>query len=141
MIKQFAIACVAVVGLAGPALAEGDAAAGEKVFRKCKACHVADKEQNRVGPHLVDIIGRVSGSVDGFKYSDAMKGAEITWDDTTIAEYLAEVSNTSAVVCEAVREYRARELERRLENAYREDAAENAEINAEWESTDAEVDE
>ncbi len=90
MIKQFAIACVAVVGLAGPALAEGDAAAGEKVFRKCKACHVADKEQNRVGPHLVGIIGRAAGSVDGFKYSDAMKNSGITWDETTIAEYLAD---------------------------------------------------
>ena len=61
--------------------------------------------------------------------------------DEPIAEYLAEVPNTSAVVCEAVREYQARELEKQLEAAYREDAAENAEINAEWEPADAEVDE
>ena len=61
--------------------------------------------------------------------------------DEPVAEYLAEVPNTSAVVCEAVREYQARELEKQLEAAYREDAAENAEINAEWEPADAEVDE
>jgi hypothetical protein len=61
--------------------------------------------------------------------------------DEPVAEYLAEVPNTSAVVCEAVREYQARELEKQLEAAYCEDAAENAEINAEWEPADAEVDE
>lgn len=61
--------------------------------------------------------------------------------DEPIAEYLADLTNTSAVVCEAVREYRARELERELEAAYREDASDSAEINAEWESADAEVQE
>jgi len=61
--------------------------------------------------------------------------------DEPIAEYLADLPNTSAVVCEAVREYRARELEKELETAYREDASESAEINAEWESADAEVQE
>ena len=61
--------------------------------------------------------------------------------DEPVAEYLADLPNTSAVVCEAVREYRARELEKELEAAYREDAAESAEINAEWESADAEVEE
>jgi len=61
--------------------------------------------------------------------------------DEPVAEYLADLPNTSAVVCEAVREYRARELEKELEAAYREDAAESAEINAEWEPADAEVEE
>ncbi|MGI9485981.1 MAG: c-type cytochrome [Geminicoccaceae bacterium] len=81
----------AALTLAAPlALAEGDAAAGEKVFKKCKACHVIDKEKNRLGPHLIGIFGRESGSVDGFKYSKAMIEAGITWDETTIAEYLAD---------------------------------------------------
>lgn len=67
----------------------GDAKAGKKVFRKCKACHVADAEKNKVGPHLVGIIGRASGSVDGFKYSKAMAGADLTWNAETLAGYLA----------------------------------------------------
>jgi hypothetical protein len=61
--------------------------------------------------------------------------------DEDIAEFLYELPNTSAVVCDAVREYRARQLERDLEAAYREDSAESAEIAAEWESADAEVEE
>jgi cytochrome c len=72
------------------ALAQGDAAAGEKVFNKCKACHVADEPQNRVGPHLVGLFGRQAGSVEGFKYSDAMKGSGVTWSEETVSEYIAD---------------------------------------------------
>jgi len=68
----------------------GDAKAGKKVFRKCKACHVVDAEKNRVGPHLVNIVGRASGSVEGFKYSKAMAGADLTWNAETLSAYLAD---------------------------------------------------
>jgi cytochrome c len=71
-------------------LAQGDPAAGEKVFNKCKACHVADEAQNRVGPHLVGLFGRQAGSVEDFKYSDAMKGSGVTWSEETISEYIAD---------------------------------------------------
>ena len=59
--------------------------------------------------------------------------------DADIADYLYEVPNTSAVVSDAVRDYRARQLELELETAYREDSADNAELAAEWEPADAEV--
>ena len=72
------------------AAAEGDAAAGEKVFRKCKACHTADEAKNKVGPHLVGIVGRKAGAVEDFKYSDAMKNSGLTWDEATLKEYLAD---------------------------------------------------
>ncbi|MBZ0123914.1 MAG: c-type cytochrome, partial [Roseovarius sp.] len=55
-------------------VAAADPAEGEKVYRQCKACHVADEEQNRVGPHLVGIVGREVAAVDGFSYSDALIG-------------------------------------------------------------------
>lgn len=90
MLRQFTLAAAGAFMLAGPAMAAGDADAGAKVFRKCKACHVADKEQNRVGPHLVGIVGRHSGSVEGFSYSDAMAGAGLTWDEATLSQYLAD---------------------------------------------------
>jgi len=61
--------------------------------------------------------------------------------DSDLAEYLYETPNTSAVVCEAIRDYRARQLEKELEAAYREDSADNAQLAAEWESADAEVEE
>jgi cytochrome c len=72
------------------ALAQGDAAQGEKVFNKCKACHEVDEPQNKVGPHLVGIFGRPAGSVEDFNYSDAMKESGVTWNEETIAAYLAD---------------------------------------------------
>ena len=81
----------AALTLAAPlALAEGDAAAGKKVFNKCKACHEIDKEKNKTGPHLVGIIGRASGSIEGFKYSQAMVEAGLTWDEKTLDEFLVD---------------------------------------------------
>jgi cytochrome c2 len=72
-----------------PALASGDVAAGEKVFKKCKACHVVDAEKHKTGPHLVNIMGRTAGSADGFKkYSDAMKSSGIVWNEETLDAYL-----------------------------------------------------
>ena len=75
------------IGSAGPALA-GDIEAGAKVFKKCKACHVVDKEKNRTGPHLVNLFGRTAGSLEGYKYSKAMKASGIVWDEETLAGYL-----------------------------------------------------
>ncbi len=71
--------------------AEGDPAKGEKVFRKCKACHFADKKKNKVGPYLLGVVGRPVASVEGFKYSKAMKAkaAELgTWTEENLDKYL-----------------------------------------------------
>ena len=74
---------------ATPALASGDVAAGEKVFKKCKACHVVDAEKHKTGPHLVNIMGRAAGSADGYKkYSKAMKSSGIVWNEETLDGYL-----------------------------------------------------
>jgi cytochrome c len=57
----------------------GDPAAGERVWRQCQACHqIGEGAQNRVGPHLTDIIDRPKAAVDGFNYSSALaaRGAE-----------------------------------------------------------------
>lgn len=70
--------------------ASGDAAAGEKVFRKCRACHKADEDKNGVGPTLLGVIGRDKGAVEGFKYSDAMLAAEGTWTASDLDAYLAD---------------------------------------------------
>jgi cytochrome c len=83
---------LAVMGLASsPAFAqEGDPAAGEKVFNKCRACHVLDEDRNRVGPYLHGVMGRTAGTAEGFNYSPAMKESGIVWDEETIAEYVAD---------------------------------------------------
>ena len=73
------------------ASAEPDPKKGKKVFNKCKACHFADKEKHKVGPHLVGVVGRPVASADGFKYSDAMKAkaAEFgTWTEENLMKFL-----------------------------------------------------
>lgn len=70
----------------------------------------------------------------------AKKRITVTVDED-VASFLYSAPNTSAVVCDAVREYRARQLEKELEVAYTEDAAATGEIASEWEPADAEVDE
>jgi cytochrome c len=91
-IRSTILATAAVVAALGatPALAEGDAQKGEKVFRKCKTCHEISDTKNKIGPNLVGIIGRAAGSVEGFAYSDAMKNSGITWSAETIAAYVAD---------------------------------------------------
>lgn len=76
---------------AAPAMAAGDAAAGEKVFNKCKICHrIGEGAKNMVGPELNGLKGRHSGSVAGFNYSDANKNSGITWDEATFKEYITD---------------------------------------------------
>ncbi len=89
--RVLAAACITLGILASPALAEGDATKGAKVFRKCKACHTATEEKNKIGPSLVGIVDRPVATVEGFKYSKAMKefGAEGNdWNAETLALYL-----------------------------------------------------
>ncbi|WP_193187852.1 c-type cytochrome [Nisaea sediminum] len=91
MLRNVAYAAAVLTLIASPAVASGDADQGKKVFNKCKACHVADKQKNRVGPHLVGIFGRKAGTVESFKYSKAMteKGEEgLVWTEETMTEYL-----------------------------------------------------
>ena len=62
---------------ASPALAQqqgGDPAAGQHVFSQCRACHSIDAGgRSGVGPNLHGVIGRKAASIEGFRYSNAMK--------------------------------------------------------------------
>ncbi len=66
-----------------------DAALGEKVFLKCKACHqIGEGAKNAVGPVLNGIVGRKAGTYSDYSYSDANKNSGFTWDEATLKEYL-----------------------------------------------------
>ena len=84
------LAALFLFGAISPAVAEGDAAKGEKVFNKCKACHAADEASNKTGPHLVGIVGRKMASVEGYKYSAdlvALGEAGSIWDEANLDKY------------------------------------------------------
>ncbi len=90
MIRQLLIASAVLCAATGASYAQ-DAAAGEKVFAVCKACHqIGETAKNGVGPVLNGIIGRPAGSVAGFKYSDANKNSGITWDEATFKVYIQD---------------------------------------------------
>ncbi|WP_218578973.1 c-type cytochrome [Vineibacter terrae] len=74
---------------AGAAVAQ-DAAEGEKVFkRNCFVCHTVEKGgPTKQGPNLFGVIGRKTGSVEGFRYTNANKSADITWSPETLDPYL-----------------------------------------------------
>jgi len=70
------------------ASAEGDAAAGEKVFVHCAPCHSTKPGENKLGPSLAGVFGRKAGTEPGFSYSSALKGQNITWDEASLNEWL-----------------------------------------------------
>jgi cytochrome c len=81
-------AAMALLGSLGTASAQ-DAALGEKVFIKCKACHqIGEGAKDAVGPVLNGIVGRKAGTYPGYSYSDANKSSGLTWDEATLKEYL-----------------------------------------------------
>jgi cytochrome c len=74
-----------------PASIAQDAAAGEKIFAVCKACHqVGEAAKNAVGPVLNGIVGRKAGTFAGYNYSDANKNSGLTWDEPTFREYIKD---------------------------------------------------
>lgn len=88
-----------------------EAAEGERLFRsRCASCHAVAAGQNRIGPTLAGVFGRAAGSVEGARYSQAMRDSGITWDDESLDRYLSNprgtVSGTTMTVALANGEQR-----------------------------------
>jgi cytochrome c len=112
--KQAVLATLFMAAGFGQAHAQ-DAAAGEKVFVVCKACHqVGDRAKNAVGPVLNGLLGRKAGSVEGYVYSDANKNSGITWDEATFSAYIkdpkAKIPGTKMVLPGIKDEQRIKDL-------------------------------
>jgi cytochrome c len=114
MMKQIFAVMSLLAGLTATAQAQ-DAAAGEKVYAVCRACHqVGETARNGVGPKLNGLFGRKSGSIEGYNYSEANKNSGITWDETVFAEYIkdprAKIPGTKMVYAGLKDEQRTKDL-------------------------------
>ena len=100
MLNHRIFALALAVATASPALAEGDAAAGEKEFGKCKACHAIVATDGttivkggKTGSNLYGVLGRTAGTYEGFRYSASMVEAGqkgLVWDAENLAAYTAD---------------------------------------------------
>lgn len=90
---------IATGALSTAAFAEGDAAAGEDLFKRCKSCHgIVNGDEviargGRTGPNLFGIIGMTAGTIEGFRYGDdivAAGEAGLVWDEENLAEYITD---------------------------------------------------
>ena len=70
-------------------MALGDVANGEKIFKKCAACHSINKAgKNKIGPALYNVVGRAVGSVDDYKYSKTLASYGKDWTLEELNGYL-----------------------------------------------------
>jgi cytochrome c len=72
------------VPIADPAVA----ARGARVSNKCIACHALETRHHGVGPSLVGLLGRPAGSLAGYNYSVAMRESGVTWDKSSLKQFL-----------------------------------------------------
>ena len=76
---------ICLLALAGPVFA-ADAEHGKALFAPCAACHT--ERADALGPSLKGIVGRKSAALDDFRYSNAMKRANLVWDEDNLRAYI-----------------------------------------------------
>lgn len=83
-----------VIFLSLPVNAQANASDGEKLFKKCVACHkVGEGAKNGIGPVLTNVVGRVAGTQTGYKFGKSIQAAGaagLVWDEALIVEYIAD---------------------------------------------------
>jgi cytochrome c len=79
-----------ILAQAFPADAAGNLR-GKLLFLRCASCHdISDAPSAKLGPNLKGVIGRPSGSLPGYRYSQAMMGAHLVWNDATLDRWLTQ---------------------------------------------------
>ena len=66
----------------------GDPDKGARIYNQCKSCHSLDEGRNLQGPTLYQVVGRPAGAIEGYRYSKANAGSDLTWTGQTLFDYL-----------------------------------------------------
>jgi cytochrome c len=75
----------------GALMAMGDVERGEKIFKKCAACHSINKGgKNKIGPALYNVVGRKVGKISNYKYSKALATYDKNWDFKELNGFLTK---------------------------------------------------
>ena len=74
-------------------MAMGDIASGQKIFKKCAACHSINKGgKNNIGPALYNVVGRKVGEISDYKYSKALSAYDKEWTFEELNGFLIKPS-------------------------------------------------
>jgi cytochrome c len=114
MLKAGAFTLAAVTaGIFHSAVAAGDAKRGAQLFQQCMACHSVQPGEHMTGPSLAHVWNRKAGSAEDFlRYSDAMKRADLVWNEATLDKWLAspeKVVPGTTMTFPGLKEYQARQ--------------------------------
>ena len=83
-----ALGAAAALALFSTAAAAADVAHGKQIFASCAACH--SEKPDAIGPDLKGIVGRKSAAIAGFRYSNAMRRANLVWTEANLKAYIAD---------------------------------------------------
>src|SRR6266516_1588434 len=83
-----AAGALVLLALFTAALAAADVEHGKALYQTCAACHT--ERPDALGPSLKRVVGRKSAALEDFRYSNAMKRANLTWDEANLREYLRD---------------------------------------------------
>jgi cytochrome c len=86
--RKYIMSVAAVAAALFGAHAQAAEDLGKKNFETCVACHSVKAGENGLGPSLNNLIGRTSGTTEGFRYSGPMKRSGIVWDEKTLTAFL-----------------------------------------------------
>ncbi|WP_027156180.1 c-type cytochrome [Mesorhizobium sp. WSM2561] len=88
ILLSIASSALALLSVSVAAFAQADAALGQRAFQRCSGCH-STADQRKAGPGLGGIVGRPAGSMEGYRYSKALKSSGLVWDEATLDRFLA----------------------------------------------------
>lgn len=90
--KPVALIAAASLAIGGSAMAQqssGDPVRGKTVYARCAACHDLNTGATRLGPSLKGVVGRTSGTMPNFNYSQALKDTAVVWNAQSLDAFLS----------------------------------------------------